>query len=198
MLQDNFFKMLKVLYVHRMQNNKYLGNGSAIITDRHEVVLNGRKPFLKQENLNERTLEEQCRIKAVDELGIKENLKAHFDGEARSYVKDVFIGVDIEDIGRFAELDLKNDKYYCLSKSNPYPHLAVRFAGKEAIIKLISSLGEKIFPNEIEIVNDANGGPLVNINNKRLNNIKVKISLSHCKDKAIAFAVVLEVDKHEK
>lgn len=146
----------------------------------------------------------------IYELGIKENLKAHFDGEARSYVRDVFVGVDIEDIGRFAELDLKNDKSffdrlythremnYCLSKSNPYPHLAVRFAGKEAIIKLISSLGEKIFPNEIEILNDANGAPIVNINNKRLNSIKVKISLSHCKDKAIAFAVVMEVDNNGK
>jgi holo-[acyl-carrier protein] synthase len=115
-------------------------------------------------------------------------------------MKDISIGVDIEDIERFVSLDINKNKSffdrlythremeYCLSKSNPYPHLAVRFAGKEAVIKLISGFDEKITPTEIEILNDAKGTPVVNINNKRLNNIKVKISLSHCKDKAIAFA----------
>lgn len=115
-------------------------------------------------------------------------------------MKDISIGVDIEDIERFVSLDIKKNKSffnrlythremeYCLSKSNPYPHLAVRFAGKEAVIKLISGFDEKISPNEIEILNDANGTPIVNINNKKLSHIKVIISLSHCKDKAIAFA----------
>lgn len=115
-------------------------------------------------------------------------------------MKDIAIGADIEAIERFVKLDLKKNKSffdrfythremeYCLSKSNPYPHLAVRFAGKEAVIKLISGFDEKISPNEIEILNDANGTPIVNINNKKLSHIKVIISLSHCKDKAIAFA----------
>lgn len=48
---------------------------------------------------------------------------------------------------------------YCLSKTNPYPHLAARFAGKEAVIKLISGFGGKISPNEIEILNDNSGAP---------------------------------------
>ena len=116
------------------------------------------------------------------------------------YMNDFSVGVDIEDIERFVKLDMEKDKSffnrlytqremeYCLSKSNPYPHLAVRFAGKEAVIKLISGFGEKVNPGEIEILNDANGAPVVNINNERFNNIKVTISLSHCKDKAIAFA----------
>ena len=115
-------------------------------------------------------------------------------------MNDFSVGVDIEDIERFVKLDIeKNESFfnrlftqkemeYCLSKSNPYPHLAVRFAGKEAVIKLISGFGEKVNPGEIEILNDANGVPVVNINNERFNNIKVIISLSHCKDKAIAFA----------
>ena len=125
-------------------------------------------------------------------------------------MKDIAIGVDIESIERFVKLDLKKNKSffdrlythremeYCLSKSNPYPHLAVRFAGKEAIIKLISGFDEKITPDEIEILNDANGAPVVNINNKKLNNIKVIISLSHCEDKAIAFAVGIGVDNYGK
>ena len=122
------------------------------------------------------------------------------NSEAQGYMKDISIGVDIEDIGRFVKLDLEKNRSffnrlythremeYCLSKSNPYPHFAVRFAGKEAVIKLISGFDERISPNEIEILNDAKGTPVVNINNRKLRNIKVIISLSHCKDKAIAFA----------
>ena len=43
---------------------------------------------------------------------------------------------------------------------------------------------------DIEITNNKNNVPMVKINNKTLNNLKIKISLSHCEDKAIAFAVV--------
>lgn len=119
------------------------------------------------------------------------------------------IGVDIEDIDRFAKLDRKKDKSffdrvytekemeYCYSKSNPYQHLAVRFAGKEAVIKVISDFDEKINLNEIEILNNANGIPIVTMNNKKFSNIRVIISLSHCKDKAIAFAVAREDDDCE-
>ena len=120
------------------------------------------------------------------------------------------IGVDIEDIERFNKLDFKKDKLffdrvytqremeYCRSKLNPYPHLAVRFAGKEAVIKVISGLGKKISLNEIEILNDANGIPIVTMINKKFSNIRVIISLSHCKDKAIAFAVAMEDDDCEE
>jgi len=131
----------------------------------------------------------------------KEKVKKYYDQEAKDYMREISIGVDIEDVERFAKLDFKKDKFffdrvytqremkYCLSKSNPYPHLAVRFAGKEAVIKVISGFGEKISSNEIEILNDANGTPAVNMNNKKFSNIEVIISLSHCKAKAIAFAL---------
>ena len=57
------------------------------------------------------------------------------------------LGVDIEDIDRFRKLDLYEDKgffskiytgdeiSYCFSKDSPAQHLAVRFAGKEAVVK---------------------------------------------------------------
>ena len=129
--------------------------------------------------------------------------------EAKGNMRGISIGVDIENIERFVKLDFKKDKLffdrvytqremeYCLSKSNPYPHLAVRFAGKEAIIKAISGFGEKISLNEIELLNDANGIPVVNMNNKKFSKIRVIISLSHCNDKAIAFAVAMEDDDCE-
>ena len=77
---------------------------------------------------------------------------------------------------------------YCLSKTNPYPHLAARFAGKEAVIKLISGFGGKISPNEIEILNNADGVPGVLLNKEGLDRFSIVISLSHSKDRAIAFA----------
>ena len=114
------------------------------------------------------------------------------------------IGVDIEDIERFSKLDVKKNKNffkkiytekeieYCLLKANPYPHFAVRFAGKEAVIKVLSAFGEKICPHEIEILNNKNGVPYVNLKNEKLKIYKFCISLSHCKDKAIAFSLGLK------
>lgn len=109
-------------------------------------------------------------------------------------------GIDIEEIGRFKKLDLKKNRHffeliytpreieYCLSKPNPYNHLAARFAGKEAIIKVIKGWGRNANPSEIEILNDKNGMPVVNIKSKKIRNIKIIVSLSHCSDKALAFA----------
>lgn len=110
----------------------------------------------------------------------------------------VSIGVDMELISRFKALNRKkNGKFlnkiftkkemdYCFLKPAPAQHLAVRFAAKEAIVKAISSLGNKILSlNKIEIIKKANGAPTVKLKGR-----DVKISLSHCKGQAIAFAIV--------
>lgn len=111
---------------------------------------------------------------------------------------NIFIGVDIESVSRFKGLDRKKDKNfldkiftekemdYCFSKKEPSQYLSVRFAAKEAIIKAINSLkGKASILDKIEIGNDMNGIPLVN-----LKGYNIKISLSHCEDKAIAFVIV--------
>ena len=113
------------------------------------------------------------------------------------------IGVDIEDIKRFRNSDVANNKQfldkiftkkeldYCFSKAKPEQHLAARYAGKEAVVKALCSLGKiSIDYKDIEITNNKNKIPMVKINNKNLGNLKIKISLSHCEDKAIAFVVV--------
>ena len=121
------------------------------------------------------------------------------------------IGVDIENIDRFRKLDAVNSSSflkkvftgkeldYCFSKRAAAPHLAVRFAGKEAVIKAISSMG-KINPGyrDIEILNTENGVPEVKLTNKNLKKSQVNVSLSHCEGKAIAFAVVIEVNRSER
>lgn len=110
------------------------------------------------------------------------------------------IGVDCEEISHFKKINknflkkvfTKKELDYCKSKPNPPQHLAVRFAGKEAVIKALNSINKKVFFNEIEILNDKNGVPYVKIiNNKiRSKRFKIKISLSHSKDNAVAFVLV--------
>jgi len=113
------------------------------------------------------------------------------------------IGVDIEDIKRFRKSDIANNKQfldkiftkkemdYCFSKAKPEQHLAARYAGKEAIVKALCSLGKtSIDYKYIEITNNEDNVPIAKINNKNSDGLKIKISLSHCEDKAIAFAVV--------
>lgn len=120
-------------------------------------------------------------------------------------INNIGIGLDIENINRFTKLDLKKnrnffdriytrkEKKYSLSKPNPSSHFAVRFAGKEAVLKAINNMKEIKFPldyKKIEIINNNRGVPLVEIKDKRLKDLEVKISLSHCSDKAIAICFV--------
>jgi len=113
------------------------------------------------------------------------------------------IGVDIEDIKRFRNLNIAHSKQfldkiftkkeldYCFSKAKPEQHLAARYAGKEAVVKALYSLGKtNIDYNDIEITNNKDSVPMVKIKNKDSDGLKIKISLAHCEDKAIAFAAV--------
>jgi len=115
------------------------------------------------------------------------------------------IGVDIESIDRFAGLERTQDSSflnkiftlkeleYCYSKKIPAPHLAARFAGKEAIIKALCNMDRpKSNYRDIEIVNEKSGVPEVRIGKPGFHDLQIKLSLSHCADKAIAFAVVTE------
>ena len=124
--------------------------------------------------------------------------------------KNFGIGVDIENICRFRKLDMLDDDIflnrvftkseldYCFSKDNPAQHLAARYAGKEAVIKALTSIGKiKLDCNSVEICHNGNKAPIARINDKNYQNLQVNISLSHCKDKSIAFAAVIEDDKHE-
>ena len=122
----------------------------------------------------------------------------------RKYRDDFAIGVDIEPILRFRDLDRMESRNflakiftekeieYCYSKKEPAQQLAVRFTAKEAVIKALSYFGlSRVFFNNIEIVKDKEGRPFVHIAKEGYNNkYSIKISLSHCEDKAIAFAVV--------
>jgi holo-[acyl-carrier protein] synthase len=115
------------------------------------------------------------------------------------------IGTDIIEIKKFKNLEYdynnkflqkiftKNELKYCFSKSKPEQHLAVRFAGKESIIKALSESNEKINFIEIEIMNNEYGAPNIKLHNAKFKNFEIKISLSHSNDNAIAFAIVYKI-----
>lgn len=126
-------------------------------------------------------------------------------------LKNFGIGTDIESIDRFRKLDrvkdnsflhkifTKSELEYCFSRGVAAPHLAARYAGKEAIVKALNSMGKtNLDYKEIEIFNDENEAPRVRINNTDFHDLQVYVSLSHCKDKALAFAIVMGADRHEE
>ena len=85
---------------------------------------------------------------------------------------------------------------YCESKGRQkFQHYAARFAAKEAAFKAISeSLGNKFELDwkDYEVVCDDSGRPFLKINNLNNDNIEnIDISLSHCKEYAIACVTVL-------
>ncbi len=90
----------------------------------------------------------------------------------------------------------QNEINYCESKNGAkYQHYAARFAAKEAVFKAISgALGSKydIGWKDIELVNDENGRPKINFINIKIEGLKqCDISVSHCKEYAVANVVVV-------
>lgn len=129
------------------------------------------------------------------------------------------IGIDIERIERFRNIHVKRHKLFlnkiftknelerCFSKKDPSQHLAMKYAGKEAVVKALSSIGmEYTGYKRLEIINDKindkEGAPRVRINdenfNKNFRYINVQLSLSFCRNKAIAFATAMEIDNYEQ
>lgn len=114
------------------------------------------------------------------------------------------IGTDLEEVRRFENLRdpavaaflkknfTRAELDYCLSKDAPAPHLTARFAGKEAVIKALSSLNIlHIFYPAIEILNNKRGVPCVRINTKFNEKLQIKLSLSHSSGMALAFCIII-------
>ncbi len=113
------------------------------------------------------------------------------------------IGVDIENIDRFAGSDFtrgsamlndiftRGEQEYCFLFEKAAPHLAARYCAKEAITKAMGSLGTKgIRYKDIEITNKRDGPPVARIEER--GDLQVYLSLSHCEEKAVAFAIVMQ------
>lgn len=120
------------------------------------------------------------------------------------------VGVDVIEVERVRQVfERQKDRFlkrvfteeeqaYCLSKSNPYPHLAARFAAKEAVSKAFSTGIGKLFgwtsssiyhgPRmQPRVRLDAQGKALLDC----LGGSEVRITLSHTKTTAVAVAVLV-------
>lgn len=127
------------------------------------------------------------------------------------------IGTDIVEISRIRDAVKKwgerflkkiftgNEITYCYKKRDPFPHLAARFAAKEAVVKALSNSTHKAqsskhglkFANlkNIEVINHPTGKPFINL----LGSLKtyfhdkfiIHLTLTHERNYAIA-TVVLE------
>ena len=114
---------------------------------------------------------------------------------------DVEVGIDCVDINRFQNSSILKENIlhrvftdkeisYCQSKVKSSQHFAARFAAKEAVKKALSAYHIDLSFSKIEIVNESNGRPFVSIDDDRLIDFEIKISLSHSISSAVACAIV--------
>lgn len=114
---------------------------------------------------------------------------------------DIRIGIDLVQIDRFQGL-AKDSNFvkrvftppeieYCYSFSDPAPHLAATFAGKEAVFKTIEEHLAHAF-NLIEILRDDSGAPYVFL--RCLEHLEFRVSLTHTQTHAAAVALCFSPD----
>lgn len=122
----------------------------------------------------------------------------------------MYIGIDIVEIKRIQNFFSEHSKFlrriytekevaYCQQmRRNPYQHFAARFATKEAVFKALGTGWRgKMKWTDIEVLNDKLGKPYLNLygavkeaaDKKNVNDIAV--SLSHCKEYAIAEVLLI-------
>lgn len=95
-----------------------------------------------------------------------------------------------------ARILTKAERAYCQKMKNPIPHIAGRFAAKEAILKVIGTGWRgRIAWTDIEITNDASGRPEVALCGHtrevadRLGISRILVSITHTDRFAAASAV---------
>lgn len=119
------------------------------------------------------------------------------------------IGIDIVDVGRirkmaeehgerfFRRVFNEEELSYCMRFSDPFPHLAARWAAKEAVAKALGiGFSRGITWKSISVVNAPNGEPMVVLTGAakviatNFGVRKIWLSLSHTIDYAVALAVM--------
>ena len=105
----------------------------------------------------------------------------------------------IDDLGKpfIHRVFTENEIEYCESKkAQKYQHYAARFAAKEATFKAISNILDDKYSitwKDIEILNDKQGRPYINLYGIEKKNIEnIDISISHCKSYAVAYVTTMQ------
>lgn len=116
------------------------------------------------------------------------------------------IGIDVVDIPRiqraidswgnfFLErIFTQREIEYAQSRKNPAPHIAARFAVKEAVAKALTTGWSGGFRwKDVEVENDPSGKPSVLLYGRvkeLLKESRVMVSISHSESVVVAFAVI--------
>ncbi len=118
-------------------------------------------------------------------------------------------GVDLVEVARIRQLVNRSgqaaldrlyspdEQAYCQSQADPAPHLAARFAAKEAIAKALGcGIGALAAWAEIEVIRCPGGQPTAQLHGtaaataRRLGVRHISLSLSHTRDHAIASVIL--------
>lgn len=118
-------------------------------------------------------------------------------------------GVDVVEISRIEDtirrfgerflgrVFLAGERAYCDMQKRPAAHYAARFACKEAVSKSFSTgIGRDIGWQDIEVMREPSGQPLLRLHGKGLDLAAARgmrgssISLSHCREYAVAHAIL--------
>lgn len=119
------------------------------------------------------------------------------------------LGVDVVEIARFRKicsrtpsfkkkLFSKEELSYCEGKADPLPHLAVRFAAKEAVLKALKiGFSNGVDYRDVEVITSKNSVPKVDLHNtaKEIASekgvVEIPISLSHTDKDAVCCAIAI-------
>ncbi len=122
----------------------------------------------------------------------------------------IYCGTDIIEIDRikkslekcgtsfFVRVFTESEISYCESKNNAkFKSYAARFAAKEAVAKALGTgIDEGICWKDIEVTNNVRGKPCVTLHGRAkdifeaIGGADISLSLSHCENYAVAFAVI--------
>jgi len=120
------------------------------------------------------------------------------------------VGTDLIECERIARvLERQRDRFlkrvftegeqeYCMKMKNPVPHLAARFAAKEAVSKCFTTgIGESLGWKSIEVVKGEREQPIIQLDEQGLALLKqvgandVLVSLAHTENYGLAYAVIV-------
>lgn len=95
----------------------------------------------------------------------------------------------------------EQERAYCLARKNPVPHLAARFAAKEAVSKAFTTgIGAELGWKSIEVIKGSREQPLIRLDAQgqallaRVGGTDVLITLSHTENYGHAVALVVRAD----
>jgi len=116
----------------------------------------------------------------------------------------VGLGVDVEQVGRVRRACRRHggrflrrvfteaEREYCLAKPDPYPHLAARFAAKEAAFKALGTgWGRGVGWHDVEVCHEKGGAPRLVFSGSVAAHTRALVSLSHTSEYAVATVIIL-------